>query len=120
MKGSWKNLPSIVPFSDHPLPTPHPGTALPETQGDRRQRLLVALMESVFDGVLIVSRAGTMIYHNQLFLDIWNFPREIIGSRSDEAALEWAAHQTTDPAAFLAASRPSTSIPAAGCARRSP
>ena len=59
-------------------------------------------MESVFDGVLIVSGAGKMIYHNQLFLDIWNFPPEVLESRSDEAALQWAAHQTTDPAGFLA------------------
>ena len=102
MKGLWETFPPLVPFSDPPLPTPHPGAALPETQGDRRQRLLVALMESVFDGVLIVSGAGKMIYHNQLFLDIWHFPREVLESHSDEKALEWAAHQTTDPAGFLA------------------
>lgn len=73
----------------------------PGQAADRRQRLLEALIESVFDGVLIVSPAGKMIYHNQLFLDIWNFPPEIIASGSDEAALHWAAHQTTDPERFL-------------------
>lgn len=64
--------------------------------------LLEALTESVLDGILIVSIDGRMLYSNQRFVDIWNFPPEVIASRSDQRALEWAAEQTLDPAAFRA------------------
>src|SRR6188508_2948636 len=89
------------PVSEPSSSVPHP-TSAAVPPGDRRQLLLEALIESVFDGVLIVSRTGKMIYHNQLFLDIWKFPPEVLESRSDEAALQWAARQTTDPVGFLA------------------
>lgn len=65
------------------------------------ERLLEALAESVLDGILIVAPGGHMLHHNQRFLDMWNFPAEIIELKSDPAALAWAAQQTTDPAAFL-------------------
>lgn len=72
-------------------------------EGLRHQTtLLEALTESVLDGILIVSAQGQILHFNQHFLNIWNFPAEIIASQSDEAALTWAADQTTDPAAFRA------------------
>ena len=67
-----------------------------------QKTLLEALTESVVDGILIVSPEGRMIHQNQTFIDIWSFPPEVIERRSDAAALEWAAGQTADPAAFLA------------------
>ncbi len=67
-----------------------------------QKTLLEALNESVLDGILIVSPEGRMLHFNQHFLDIWNFPAEIIESQSDEAALNWAANQTVNPADFLA------------------
>ncbi len=73
-------------------------------EGDLKNQktLLEALTESVLDGILIVSNEGKMLHFNRYFLDIWNFPPEVVRSRSDEAALDWAANQTTNPAAFLA------------------
>ncbi|MDQ3131216.1 MAG: PAS domain S-box protein, partial [Acidobacteriota bacterium] len=66
-----------------------------------QKTLLEALTESVLDGIMIVSPEGKMLHFNRQFLDIWNFPAEVVESQSDESALEWAAHQTTNPAAFL-------------------
>jgi len=66
-----------------------------------QKTLLEALTESVLDGIMIVSPEGKMLHFNRQFLDIWNFPAEIVESHSDERALEWAAHQTTNQAAFL-------------------
>lgn len=86
------------PGADSPLPAHKAGPA----DAHRRTQLLEALIDSTFDGVLIVSPEGKMIFYNQLFLDIWNFPDHIIESKSDEAALQWAAAQTNDPTAFLA------------------
>ncbi len=67
-----------------------------------QKQLLEALVESVLDGIMIVSSEGRIIHFNQRFLEIWNFPPEVVASKSDEAALQWAADQTADPAAFLA------------------
>jgi len=64
--------------------------------------LLEALTESVLDGILIISPEGKMLRFNQHFLNIWNFPPEVVESQSDEAALRWAAKQTANPSAFLA------------------
>ncbi len=59
------------------------------------------LAESMLDGILIVAPSGKLIYFNQRFIDIWKFPREIIDSQSDAAALNWASEQTTNPEGFL-------------------
>lgn len=67
-----------------------------------QKRLLEALTESVVDGIMIVSPDGRMIHQNQRFADIWKFPAAVLAAQSDTAALEWAAEQTADPAAFLA------------------
>ncbi|MDQ3545977.1 MAG: PAS domain S-box protein, partial [Verrucomicrobiota bacterium] len=72
-----------------------------EENAASQKRLLEALTESVLDGILIVSLEGRMIHFNQRFLKIWNFPSSVLEQRSDEAALQWAAGQTADPAAFL-------------------
>ncbi len=67
-----------------------------------QKTLLEALTESVLDGILIVSSTGEMLHANRRFAEIWNFPQEILDSRSDAEALEWAADQTIDAAGFLA------------------
>jgi PAS domain S-box-containing protein len=72
-----------------------------EDRLEQQKTLLESLTESVLDGILIVVPRGEMLHYNQQFLDIWNFPPEILEGRSDDAALAWAADQTVDPAAFL-------------------
>ncbi len=64
--------------------------------------LLEGLTESVLDGILIVSVDGRMLYSNQRFIDMWDFPPQVLESRSDAQALTWAANQTLDPVGFLA------------------
>ena len=65
-------------------------------------RLLEGLTESVLDGILIVGPDGRVLHHNQRFLEVWNFPPEVLAADSDEVALAWAATQTPDPEAFVA------------------
>lgn len=72
-----------------------------EEQLTFQKTVLESLTESVLDGILIVSPNGEMLHHNQRFVDIWNFPENILESRSDADALAWAASRTTDPEAFL-------------------
>jgi PAS domain S-box-containing protein len=66
-----------------------------------QKTVLESVTETVLDGILIVSTDGTMIHCNQRFLEIWDFPQEVMASRSDAAAHEWAAQQTIDPQGFL-------------------
>jgi PAS domain S-box-containing protein len=67
-----------------------------------QKTLLEALIESVLDGILILSPKGEMLHSNRRFIEIWGFPPEVLQTRSDQVALEWAADQTADPAGFLA------------------
>ena len=69
---------------------------------EHQKTLLEALTESVLDGIVILSNDGRLLHFNQQFLDIWNFPAEVIDAKSDELALQWAAGQTLNPAEFLA------------------
>lgn len=56
----------------------------------------------MIDGILIVSDDGRIVYYNQRFLQIWNFPPRVLASGLDADALAWAAGQTVNPDAFLA------------------
>lgn len=51
------------------------------------QTLYANLIEAMQDGVLVVTPQGDMHFFNQRFVEIWNLPAEVAGSRSDEAAL---------------------------------
>jgi PAS domain S-box-containing protein len=64
--------------------------------------LLQELSEAVLDGILIVSPEGRMLYTNEQFGRVWNFPPEVIASGSDEAALSFAETQVADPRGFRA------------------
>jgi PAS domain S-box-containing protein len=74
---------------------------LAEENLNHQKILLESLTESVQDGIIIVSPEGKILHFNRHFLDIWNFPAEVIEAKSDERALEWAANQTMNPAEFL-------------------
>jgi PAS domain S-box-containing protein len=73
-----------------------------EDRLEQQKTLLERLTESVLDGILIVSPDRKLLHFNQRFLDIWNFPPEVLELGSDDSALAWAAQQTVDPASFLA------------------
>lgn len=66
-----------------------------------RTALLEAQNEVTPDAILVVSPEGKMLYHNQGFIDIWKIPQEIIESKEDNAALEYATSQVVDPQAFI-------------------
>ncbi|HWH34353.1 MAG TPA: SpoIIE family protein phosphatase [Acidimicrobiales bacterium] len=64
--------------------------------------LLRAQSEAGLDGSLIVSPEGEMISHNHRFAEIWGLTDDVLGTRSDAAALARAVEQVVDPEAFLA------------------
>ena len=69
---------------------------------DRDPRLLRAAIEGGLDGMVVVSRDGTMIATNTQFQQMWPIPPEVIASGSDEAALASVLDKLVDPEGFLA------------------
>ncbi|HZC03882.1 MAG TPA: PAS domain-containing protein, partial [Gammaproteobacteria bacterium] len=67
-----------------------------------QKALLEAQSEASIDGILVVSTEGKMISFNRRFVQMWGIPEEVIASRSDEAALQWALDKLVDPQEFLA------------------
>ncbi len=64
--------------------------------------LLRAAVEGGLDGMVVVSKDGTMIASNHQFEQMWPIPHEIIVSGSDDDALKSVLDKLVDPEAFLA------------------
>ena len=67
-----------------------------------QKTLLEAQSEASIDGILVVSTEGKIVSFNRRFIEMWEIPREVIASRSDEAALQSVLDKLTDPQKFLA------------------
>ena len=64
--------------------------------------LLNAAMESTADGILIVDRNGQIVQYNQIFADLWQVPRELLGIYVDDnPVLNHVVQQMAQPEAFL-------------------
>lgn len=63
--------------------------------------LLAAQQEVSLDGILVVDAKGEMLSYNRRFADMWNIPPEVIGSRSDERALQSVLIMLSEPQHFL-------------------
>ena len=64
--------------------------------------LLEATLESTDNGILVVSAEGAVVKVNGRFTQMWHVPGHILASGKDEALLDHAMSQLSDPAAFLA------------------
>ena len=64
--------------------------------------LLSTQQETSPDGILVVDEQGTMISFNTRFAEMWDIPREVLASGSDERALQSVLDHIVDPATMLA------------------
>ncbi|MEI7662282.1 MAG: PAS domain-containing protein [Bacteroidota bacterium] len=64
--------------------------------------LISATLESIHNGILVVSPDGTVIKTNAKFAELWQMPAEIISSAKDSILLAYAVTQVSDPEAFMA------------------
>ena len=62
---------------------------------------LNATLDATADGILVVDVAGKIVTFNRQFVEMWNMPRSIAESRSDDAAIAFVLDQLADPAAFV-------------------
>ena len=65
-----------------------------------RETQLRVTLESTADGILAVDNKGRVIQANQRFLELWNVPPSLAESRDEQALLEFALSQLSDPEAF--------------------
>ncbi len=64
--------------------------------------VLKATMESINDGILIISRGGRVLHYNSRFAEIWSIPPDILSTRDDRMLLEYVKPQLADPDQFMA------------------
>ncbi len=64
--------------------------------------VLQATMESISDGMLILSKSGHVLHYNSRFVKIWSVPPDILSARDDRALLEYVKPQLADPDRFMA------------------
>lgn len=59
-------------------------------------------VECSVEGILIVDNDMNIISHNHVFVEMWQVPKWLMGSRADESLLEFVAGQVKDPHGFIA------------------
>ena len=63
--------------------------------------LLTAQLDSSLDGILIIDQHRKVQAYNQCFIDIWNFPDDVIASGDDQQLVEFAVSQLKNPEEFI-------------------
>jgi PAS domain S-box-containing protein len=63
--------------------------------------VLKATMESISDGMLILSKSGRILHCNSRFMEIWSIPPEVIARGDDQSLLEYVLPQIVDPDQFI-------------------
>jgi len=66
-----------------------------------QKSLLESQSEAAIDGILVVSRDGVMTSYNRRFVQMWEIPDEVLGSKTDEGALQSVLGKLKDPKEFL-------------------
>ncbi|MEW6348397.1 MAG: PAS domain S-box protein [Thermodesulfobacteriota bacterium] len=72
-----------------------------EQQREETLSVLKATLDSTADGILVVDRRGEIVSYNRVFAEMWHIPDDIMKSRSDDKALEFALDQLNYPEDFL-------------------
>lgn len=63
--------------------------------------LLTATLESTADGIIALDLSGRPLSYNSKFLDLWNFPPDMLQRADSQEMMAYAALQMKDPASFL-------------------
>jgi len=63
--------------------------------------LMESTLESIHNGILVVSDDGTVIRTNSKFAEMWQIPEDIISSSDDKKLLNYILTQLTDPERFI-------------------
>lgn len=69
---------------------------------EKSMSLMESTLESIHNGILVVSHEGTVIKTNSKFAEMWQIPDDIISSSDDKKLLDYILTQLTDPEGFIA------------------
>ena len=74
-------------------------------ESDAGRRLAVSLldatMETISDGIVVISRDGQITGINDQYLKLWSMPTELLAAQDPSALVRFIADQLVDPEAFL-------------------
>jgi PAS domain S-box-containing protein len=76
-----------------------------EQQLKFQNALLEAQSEASEVGIIVISPEGEIVSANQRFGELWEIPREVMNTRSNEAAMSVVKGQVADPDAFAERAR---------------
>jgi diguanylate cyclase (GGDEF)-like protein/PAS domain S-box-containing protein len=68
---------------------------------DRSLSLLRATIESTADGLLVTDESGEVLCYNQLYLDMWPIPRELMKTAGHQALIRHCCRYLKDPEQFV-------------------
>jgi PAS domain S-box-containing protein len=66
------------------------------------ESVLRATMESINDGLLIVSESGRILHFNSRFMELWSIPAELMTKKEDQFLLDHVLSRLIDPDQFVA------------------
>ena len=64
--------------------------------------LLTTQQETSLDGILIVDEFGKILSFNRNFIELWNIPKDVVATGSDELVIQSVLKKFSDPDTFLA------------------
>jgi diguanylate cyclase (GGDEF)-like protein/PAS domain S-box-containing protein len=71
-----------------------------ERQVRKAVMLLESTLDSTADGILVIGDNGRILSYNQLFVDMWRIPKNVIAAGDDHKAFESVLDQLSDPEEF--------------------
>lgn len=71
-----------------------------ELEARYQSTIMSAYLDESSDGILVVDANSRIKTWNRRFLEIWDIPEEVMGTRDGEAALRAVAEQLEDPGGF--------------------
>jgi diguanylate cyclase (GGDEF)-like protein/PAS domain S-box-containing protein len=68
---------------------------------DRSSSMLRATIESTADGLLVTDESGKVLCHNQLYMDMWPIPPELMETARHLPIIEYCGNFLKDPQLFV-------------------
>src|SRR5690349_12089839 len=63
--------------------------------------VLEAVLKATADGLLVADKLGKVLCYNQLYVNMWHIPSELLTHARHQAILRYCAGQLRDPVQFL-------------------